>query len=194
MPLLRILSIAFVQTLVLGSTAVSAQTSNAELPALARRMDLSLALPTLDELTFDTTEAKRLRQPTHLRWRHRGAEAFEIYVQLLPERAARPLMPHVLSGAALTDCARNSEQAADFIARYRAGDEELERLGADWASIWAFRPKPEFSGREHALQVSYYREGSGVVNLWLLSDDRELMNGAWPYLLPFAAGEEVEEQ
>ena len=174
-------------------TTLQAQTSLAELPRIARKMQLSLAIPTLDGLSFDTTLALRLRQPTHLRWQQRGHDGFEVYAQLLPE-GARPLMPHVLSGAALTDCARNSDDEADFIARYRAGDEDLERLGADWAAMWAFRPKPEFSGREHALQVSYYREGRGLVNLWLLSDDRELMNGTWPYLLPFAAAEAEEEQ
>ncbi len=174
------------------STAVSqvlAQAAVAELPLLARQMGLSFAIPDLEGLRMDTLPRKRLRQPTQLSWQHTGAQEFEIYVQLLPE-TTRPLLPHVLSGVALTDCARNSEAEEDFIARYQAGEDDLERLGADWAAIWAFRPKPAFSGRAHALQVSYYREGIGLVNLWLLADERELLNGAWAYVLPFVEGVE----
>ena len=168
-----------------SATAVLAQVSAAELPARARAMGLTLALPSLEDLRFDTTVRRLHRSDFHLHWRHRGP-GFEIYATLVPEAAgASPMFPNVLGGAAVTNVAVNAPEEEHFVALYRAGDDDLERLNADWAAFWAFTPQPELSGRDYGYQATYYKEGRGLVHLYVFADDRAVVNGDWAYVLPF---------
>ena len=181
---MRILS-ALLTVFVLNVGQVLAQASMQELPRVAREMNLSLALPSLDGLAFDTTRVSLNRSDLRMRWRHRR-RGFEVYAQLVPEPAdGAGLYPHILGGAAVVNAALNSPEDQHFIARYRAGDDDLARLHADWAAFWAFTPKPEFSGRKYGYQATYHKEGRGVVHVWVLADNREIVNGDWAYVLPF---------
>ena len=176
-----------------GLSPLVAQTSVAELPHVARAMGLTLAVPSLEGLRFDTARVSLNRTDLHMRWRHPG-ERVEVYVELRPEPDRGPgLFPHVLAGAAVTNAAVNGgggdDPGVEFIARYTAGDEDLERLGADWACFYAFTPKPEFSARRYGYQASYYRAGAGLVQLWVLADRRESIRGDWAYVLPFVQRE-----
>ena len=180
-----VLQVLLAGVLLFCGSATSAQTSVGELPVRAREMGLDLALPTLEKLRFDTGVHSRNRTRVDMKWLGRGRPDFEIYVALVPEEG-RPLFPNVLGGTAATNAASNSEEEGDFMALYRAGDEDLRRLNADWAAFWAFTPKPELSGRAYGYQASYYKEGRGLVHVWVMSDDRDVINGDWPYVLPFA--------
>lgn len=168
-----------------GSVLTHAQESAAELPARARDMGLTLALPSLEKLRFDTSLHSRNRQRVDMGWLGRAHRNFEIYVSLVPEDGS-PLFPNILGGAAATNAARNSDEEEDFMALYRAGDEDLRRLNADWAAFWAFTPKEELSRRRYGYQATYYKQGRGLVHVWVLADDREVVNGDWAYVLPFA--------
>lgn len=168
-----------------GSDIALAQESDAELPRRAREMGLTLALPSLERLRFDTGLHSRNRQRVDMKWLGRARRGFEIYVSLVPEDG-RPLFPNVLGGAAATNAARNSGEEEDFVALYRAGDEDLRRLNADWAAFWAFTPKVELSPRRYGYQVTYYKQGRGLVHVWVLADERDVVRGDWAYVLPFA--------
>ena len=168
-----------------AAMAVLAQASPSELPVRARDMGLTLALPSLDGLRFDTVARRVHRCDFDLLWRHRGPR-FEIYATLVPEAPdGPPLFPNILGGAAVTNVAVNAPEEEHFVARYRAGDEDLRRLGADWAAFWAFTPQPGLSDRDYGYQATYYKEGRGLVHLYVFADDRELVDGAWAYVLPF---------
>ena len=168
-----------------SAPAALAQASAAELPARAREMGLTLALPSLDDLRFDTTQRRVHRSDFDLRWRHRSPK-FEIYATLVPEVAGGPpTFPNVLGGAAVTNVAVNAPEEEHFVALYRAGDDDLARLGADWAAFWAFTPQPQLSSRDYGYQATYYKEGRGLVHLYVFADDREVVNGDWAYVLPF---------
>ena len=166
-------------------TEVGAQVSDAELPLRARALGLTLALPTLERLRFDTGVHSRNRTRVDMKWLGRGREKFEIYVALVPEEG-RPLFPNVLGGTAATNAASTSDEEEHFVALYTAGDEDLRRLNADWAAFWAFTPKPELSPRKYGYQVTYYKAGRGLVHLWVLADERAVVTGDWAYVLPFA--------
>lgn len=173
--------------LAIGGGQVLAQASDAELPFMARQMGLGLAVPSLENLRFDTTRVSFNRCDLRMRWFNRR-EGFEVYAQLVPEPDnGSGLYPHILGGTAIVNAALNSPEDQHFIARYRAGDDDLARLNADWATFWAFTPKPEFSGRKYGYQATYHKEGQGVVHVWVLADKREVVNGEWAYVLPFAA-------
>ena len=163
--------------------AGQAQRSRAELPPVVTAMGLDLALPVLEGLRFELAPAARdAFQAYDFRWRNtRGA--FELRVELLPERGDTTLAPHVRAGARVLHNARNDE--GDFVGRFRGGTDDLERLGAEWAYFWDYAPKSELGAWRRCYQASYYRAGRGLVTMWLLYDDPDYLHSDWVYVLPF---------
>ena len=175
---------ALAASLYLLPLAAPAQESTAELPAVAR--GLTLALPSLDRLRFDTSGAgDEPYQDYQLAWRHPD---FELRALVLPPGAPAALAPAVNAGATATHCASNveGEGLAHYVMRWRAGTEDLARLNAEWAYFFDYTPKADFGQRRRCYQVSYYREDAGLVHAWLLYDDPAYRHSAWAYALPFA--------
>ena len=162
-----------------------AQVSDDALPAAARA--LTLALPSLERLRFDTSGSPPgAHQAYDLAWRH---PAFTLRARVSPAGDPAAHAPAVSAGATATHCARNGDgdEAEDYVGRWRAGAEDLARLNAEWAYFFDYAPKPAFSRRRRCYQASYYREGVGLVHAWLLYDDPEYLHSEWAYALPFAA-------
>ena len=162
-----------------------AQVSEADLPRAARA--LTLALPSLERLRFDTSGAGAgAYQAYDLAWRHPD---FALRVRVLPIGDPAAAAPSVSVGATATHCARNDDggdDAADYVGRWRAGTEDLARLNAEWAYFFDYAPKTAFSHRRRCYQASYYREDAGLVHAWLLYDDPDYLHSDWAYALPFA--------
>ena len=97
------------------------------------------------------------------------------------------------AGALVTHLADNGARAAGgpelrperAVMRWRAGTDDLERLGAEWAYFWDFAPKPSVSPRRRCYRVSYYAAGRGLVHVSLFYDDPDLLHSDWVYVLPF---------
>ena len=174
----------------LSAKPVLAQASLRELPAAARAAGLTFALPRIDELRFDTAGSGANAHVAYdLAWRHRRG-AFELLARVVPAGSPSALHPGVSTGALVTHCQRNDpDESEAFVARWRAGTEDLARLGAEWAVFHAYAPKPSFSQRRRCYQASYYRAGRGLVHVWLLYDDPALLHSDWVYVLPFATEE-----
>ncbi len=163
------------------SAEVLAQASVAELPALARKMGLTFALPRLDELRFDTLSTSDF-QPYDFSWSHRGGK-FVLRYQVLPHGSAEALNPAIAAAARVVHCAKNEEE--NFIGRFRGGSDDLARLGAEWAYFWDYAPKSQLGHWRRCYQASYFVEGKGLVHAWLLYNDEELFHSEWVYVVPF---------
>ncbi len=161
-----------------------AQATERELPQRARAMQLGLALPSIDDVRFDTAAVGEGQGAYDMRWRERHGR-FELRFRMVPDSALGRATPNVVSGSLATHLARNTEE--DIVGRFRPGTEDLDRLGADWAYFWDYVPKRDWAnGYAHCYQVSYFREGLGLVHGWLLYDATELRESPWVYALPFS--------
>lgn len=181
---LRRRTVSIALALALAAGAALAQRSNAELPRVARA--LTLALPSLDGIRFDTAGTEGDAYEAYdLSWAHRR---FELRARIVPPGTPDALAPAIGAGATATHCASNGgvDEREDFVVRWRGGREDLDRLNAEWAYFFDYAPKPAFSGRRRCYQASYYREDAGLVHVWLLYDDPGLLHSDWAYVLPFA--------
>ena len=157
------------------------QTSLLDLPRKARDMGLTFLLPRIDKLTFDTTQRGEF-QSVDFSWRHTRGD-FELRYRLFPDGLPETINPAVSSAALVVHCARNS--AEDFVGRFRGGDDDLKRLGAEWVYFWDYAPKPSFSHYRRCYQASFYLSGRGLVHAWLLYNDADLMHSNWVYSVSF---------
>ena len=179
------LSVLLIGCLAIASSQVNAQAAAADLPYKARQMALEFALSKIDELAFDTVVLDDF-VPIDLSWSHRRGK-FELLYRLIPDSSVHTTRPAITAGALAVHCTDNTSE--DFVGRWRAGSEDLDRLGAEWAYFWDYAPKQEFSSRRRCYQASYYASGRGLVHAWLLYDDPEFLHSDWVYVLPFSSSE-----
>lgn len=168
-----------------------AQRSDAELPFVARTMGLTLDLPSLDGLRYDTLATGEGYGRQHLRWTgDRGR--FELRYSFEPDSLGQA-MPHVLAGLRLAQLMHHEEDGLeDYVGRWRGGREDLDRLGADWVYFFDFRPTGQVGEWQRAYLAAYYREGVGSVYALLLYNDPAYLHSDWVYVLPFAKAPEEE--
>lgn len=163
-----------------SSANLPAQSAAVRLPDVARGLDPTP--PSLERLRFDTSGSPAdAYQGFDFTWRHPD---FELRVRVMPPETP----PGVSAGATAVHCARNDDgdDLAHHVVRWRGGREDLERLNAEWVYFFDYTPKEAFSGRRRCYQASYYRDGAGLVHVWLLYDDPEYLHSDWAYALPFA--------
>ncbi len=75
--------------------------------------------------------------------------------------------PDVLAGRMLTHLAQNN-QAASMTMHQLSEEEARQDFGADWASIYFFPPKREFSDYQHCRMLVLYREGQAMAYVFYL--------------------------
>jgi hypothetical protein len=98
-------------------------------------------------------------------------EKLEIRYHLTPESAADAyyLMPHMRAATLVMNLSSNEEDAVTTVHSF--GEEEMAIFNADWARMYTFRPKRNYSDRGHAQLIAIYKEGSGMAFVVLLFRD-----------------------
>ena len=97
-------------------------------------------------------------------------EKLEIRYYLQPESSMGHYqgMPHIATGRFLIDVSSNDEDAVTTAHSFIG--ESFATFNADWAKLFTFRPKREFSDTNTAQLVALYREGLGIIYIFLCFD------------------------
>lgn len=85
---------------------------------------------------------------------------------------ARTHIPHVETYRTVMNIAVNDEN--EYVAERNLRQQDMDRMNAEWAIEYFYRPKLEFSRRyEFARTLAIYREGHGLVFVFMLFDDAD---------------------
>ena len=142
---------------------------NNDFTALAEQMGLDFMAP-LDAGYKDLKPYPNRYQVYEFAIRSRK-EKLEIRYHLEPEKEGNALssLPHVRCMQLLSHLASNDEEH-NIAAHSLPTSIRVEDLNADWAKVFFFSPKKEFSPRLTCQLLAIYKEGRGMAFAFLLFD------------------------
>ena len=82
-------------------------------------------------------------------------------------------MPHIYFATKAINIARNTDETVLSIHSMKT-TQLKEDFNADWGAIAFFKPKLEFSDKQHCKMVAVHAEGKGNIYIFYLFDDPEI--------------------